>query len=500
MRKVLWVVIAWMTFMSFAWAQPSLSGYRHACIPRPTSDNWGLWAVLYDSVRASGLDAFTDVSNMPSEERMRTVVVRMSTWGDLTQYARIQVNDFYTNALIKETSEWARMHIGVRACAIAAVQHAWAAVGYRGYDDAAFQANLALLYPSRPTLPLTIEKLKEMPLKNPIEGIWSDNENKYTIGVVKDPTSKYADYVGIILKTNVLTWKVGEIKFEFNETAGGMAYTGNTYLFNKQRIGATFMLDTNGTLLKFDIQGPNNTTNRAVWMKIYPQVSASPTPGGPSGATPSPASWTGSGFLISATGLVATNHHVAGNATSLKLSFPKVGKDFPAKLLLKDPNNDLAILQIDGFSLASISQTELPYGFKRTRTVSMGDPVYTIGYPLTPVLGRNAKYTNGTISSKSGIGDDMVHLQINAPIQPGNSGSPLFDESGNVIGVVVASLNAEWMRAHFGTVPQNVNYAVKVDYLLNLADMLPTSLRLPEAQKKPTPEQVEPFVCLISAQ
>jgi S1-C subfamily serine protease len=88
------------------------------------------------------------------------------------------------------------------------------------------------------------------------------------------------------------------------------------------------------------------------------------------------------------------------------------------------------------------------------------------------------------------MGDDMVHLQIDVPVQPGNSGSPLFESNGNVVGVIVSRV----------TDAQNVNYAIKSDYLINLTDMLPTVLQLGEAKSPPSPEQIEPFVCLITAQ
>jgi serine protease Do len=253
-------------------------------------------------------------------------------------------------------------------------------------------------------------------------------------------------------------------------------------------------------LLKFDVPAGNNTTTRIVYVKNFPKVSSPSGTTGPQSNTPPQKSWTGSGFLISEGGLVATNFHVAGTATTLKLTFPKIGKEFTGKLLLKDPNNDLAIIKIDNFSLADISQTSIPYGYKKTKAVSMGDQIFTIGYPLSPLLGQNPKFTNGTISSKSGMGDDMVHLQINAAIQPGNSGSPLFDENGNIVGIIVASLNAEWMRGRFGSIPQNVNFAIKSEYLFNLAEMLPVTIKMNEVAQKISPEAIAPFVCLISAQ
>ena len=234
-----------------AWAQASLGGYRHALIPRPNSDPWGLTSVLFESVRASGLDAFTDLSNISDEERVRTCIVYLNTWGDLTQYARIKVVDITTNTVIAEASEWARMHVGVRACAIAAVQQTWKSIKYKGYNEIEFNKNLNILYPTRPIIDIDSNKIKQKLLQNPIEGIWTDSDNKYTIGIIKDTTSKYADFIGVVLQSSALTWKPGEIKIELNETAGGGAYTGNIYMFNKTRLGTAFILDNSGTLLKY---------------------------------------------------------------------------------------------------------------------------------------------------------------------------------------------------------------------------------------------------------
>jgi serine protease Do len=276
-------------------------------------------------------------------------------------------------------------------------------------------------------------------------------------------------------------------------------YTGIVYLANKSCQGSTLFIEGGGALLHYDATSPDKTVKRLLWVKNFPKIAA-PSEAGESVAVAAPkASWTGSGFLMSEGGLVATNHHVAGPASSLRVLFPMAGKEFKAKLVLKDPNNDLAILQLEGFTLVELHQSAIPYGLARSRSVSLGDSVFTIGYPLSQVLGKNAKFSNGTISSKSGVGDDMVHLQINVPIQPGNSGSPLFDARGNIIGIIVASLNTDWMQQKFGVVPQNVNFAVKSDYLINLAEMLPDPFRLDQAKEKVSPDQIEPFICLISA-
>jgi S1-C subfamily serine protease len=89
------------------------------------------------------------------------------------------------------------------------------------------------------------------------------------------------------------------------------------------------------------------------------------------------------------------------------------------------------------------------------------------------LLGSGAKYSEGVISALTGVRDDPRHLQISAAIQPGSSGSPLFDEEGNVVGVVVATIDAAYLYQYTEALPQNVNFAIKADYLINLIEMLP---------------------------
>jgi S1-C subfamily serine protease len=87
--------------------------------------------------------------------------------------------------------------------------------------------------------------------------------------------------------------------------------------------------------------------------------------------------------------------------------------------------------------------------------------VATIGFPNTKLQGREAKVTRGEISSLAGLHDDPRSFQVSLPIQPGNSGGPLLDQFGNVVGVVVGKLNPLVTLNAFGALPENVNYAIK---------------------------------------
>jgi S1-C subfamily serine protease len=90
----------------------------------------------------------------------------------------------------------------------------------------------------------------------------------------------------------------------------------------------------------------------------------------------------------------------------------------------------------------------------------LGEDILVAGYPLRGLLG-GMNVTTGTVSSTSGLGGDARYLQITAPVQPGNSGGPLLDGAGSVVGVIVAKLDAMAVAKATGDIPQNVNFAIK---------------------------------------
>ncbi len=106
----------------------------------------------------------------------------------------------------------------------------------------------------------------------------------------------------------------------------------------------------------------------------------------------------------------------------------------------------------------------------------MGSEVFTIGYPNPLLQGVNKKLTEGNINALTGYQDDIRLYQISVPIQPGNSGGPLLDKNGNVIGIIVAILNAETAFKVSGSLPQNVNYALKSTCAQALIDTVPTAI------------------------
>jgi len=165
----------------------------------------------------------------------------------------------------------------------------------------------------------------------------------------------------------------------------------------------------------------------------------------------------GSGLLIEG-GYVVTCWHVVENAKKIFINY--LGKDFSASVAQKDTGNDLAILRVDGVDAgASLSFAN---------SVKLGEQVFTMGFPHPDLQGSNVKFTTGTISGLTGAQDTPLYYQISVPTQAGNSGGPLFDKYGNLAGIVAAKLNSPVTLADTGDLTQNVNYAIKSDYLVPL--------------------------------
>lgn len=175
----------------------------------------------------------------------------------------------------------------------------------------------------------------------------------------------------------------------------------------------------------------------------------------------------GTGFLISNDGIVVTNNHVVENADKilLKCFIDNSTKIYEASLLLSDPKNDLALLKLSGNSFA---KTKLPFLLK-DESAEVGEDIFVLGYPLTTSMGEELKVTTGIVSSRTGFQGDATSYQISAPVQPGNSGGPLLNNNGDIIGIVSAK--------HTDT--ENVTYAIKSNYLKLLIETIEPKIKLP---------------------
>lgn len=194
----------------------------------------------------------------------------------------------------------------------------------------------------------------------------------------------------------------------------------------------------------------------ARYLGLNASTLAAATPGAGQGAaqgTPPSAATrrvgTGTGFYINRQGHVLTNAHVVDKCRELTISRQGAAA-IPASVVKSDASNDLAVL------IAAPSPAVA--AFRGGRPVRAGEAVVVYGYPMTGTLSSGGVVTNGSVSALSGLRDDSRYLQVSAPIQGGNSGGPVLDTAGNVVGIATSSLGSRSRD-----VPQNVNFALKTD-------------------------------------
>ena len=209
-----------------------------------------------------------------------------------------------------------------------------------------------------------------------------------------------------------------------------------------KREGQGTLYAANGTVLQAGIWANDQFIRSASVKTPTAPAPAAPRPPAVSAA---PKSSSGSAFRI-ANGQFVTNHHVIDGCIALKIDGNSGGR-----VVASDPTRDLALVSIanDRGEVANI----------RTTRIQLNETVTAAGFPLDGAF-TGIAITNGSISRLSGLKGDTGKVQISAPVQPGNSGGPLLDVAGNVIGVVSSKLNALKLAVASGDIPQNVNFAI----------------------------------------
>jgi hypothetical protein len=163
----------------------------------------------------------------------------------------------------------------------------------------------------------------------------------------------------------------------------------------------------------------------------------------------------GTGFFVSKDGYIVTNEHVIDGCLSVKAH--RNGIDFESTIVSSDRVNDLALLKID-FRPSDPLSLSPDNGF-------LSQDIFVYGFPFGDAFSSSIKVTGGLISSLTGIGNNFSEIQIDAALQPGNSGGPIIDEFGNVVGVAVAKLDALFMMENIGVIPENTNFGIKSSVL-----------------------------------
>jgi S1-C subfamily serine protease len=199
---------------------------------------------------------------------------------------------------------------------------------------------------------------------------------------------------------------------------------------------------------------PPPTTTPSTTTPPAPRPAAAPE------EAPKPKFSSGSGFFVSKAGHVVTNAHVVQDCSAISVR-PDGAVGVPAQVLARDVINDLAVLKIAG-----PAERTLPV----RPSVRLGEGIAAFGFPHSDLLATAGNFTLGNVTALAGLKDDSRYLQISAPVQPGNSGGPLLDGAGNVVGVVSAKLDAIKMASERGDLPQNINFAVKASLAASFLD------------------------------
>ncbi len=205
----------------------------------------------------------------------------------------------------------------------------------------------------------------------------------------------------------------------------------------------------------------------------------------------------GSGFLIGSGGYVLTSAHVVEGKDQVKVQGIKgdFSASFAAEVVALDQASDLALLKINS---NLITFEDPPFRLLTSKEVRKAESVFTLGYPMESTLGKEVKVTEGIVSSLSGFGNNISEFQISVPVQPGNSGGPLFNEKGELVGVISAKIRSD--------VVDQVSYAVKSDYIsffLDQAGYSPKMLNGESPAERSLPdivEQVTPFIYIVKGQ
>ena len=198
----------------------------------------------------------------------------------------------------------------------------------------------------------------------------------------------------------------------------------------------------------------------------------------------------GTGFLVRPDGLILTAWHVVKDARRIGVRCEGREQVF-ATLAERSPTLDLALLQTP--------LTDMPYlSTAPARSARKGDPVFTIGYPAALELGPEPKFSEGTISALSGSERDGVRMLVTVPIQPGSSGGPVIGVDGAVVGIVTATQTEKQFFSETGGLPQNLNWAVKVEYATPLFD-LPRP-QPPSASRTEAIERASRALCIVTTE
>ena len=287
-----------------------------------------------------------------------------------------------------------------------------------------------------------------------IEGIYKSIDQgesfEYDIAIFKSYENN-REYVGLILSTTDNDLSIGSEIFTFEKTAqknlffgkyitkGGTSYENKTASLD----GAILKMGVKSFIKMFPAEGETRQ-----YREINPLVD-----------------WqsSGSGVLINNKGFIATNNHVIKGAKKIRISFQNDSVDYEAKIISQNEENDVAIIQITDSRFRSAVKP-----VKWNSSVSLGEKVFTLGYPISNKMSDNVKVVDGIVSGLNGREGNKAFFQTTLPVWYGNSGGPCFNSKGEILGLATQIL---WDK---GEKVDNVAYITKTSNVISLANSIIT--------------------------
>lgn len=353
--------------------------------------------------------------------------------------------------------------------------------------DARQTVDILSRLPNAETHQLTESQLDQMAqtgaLSFDVEGVWAaTDESAYRLGIVAVDAGR--EFVVVVLDSpRTYLWQAGMVKAHLTPAADGQTFAAKWRMGNRSEAAGLAALNGGSLRLSLRRDGKDETITL---IKLRP---AAPGRAAASSNPATVASGTGTGFLC-ANGIVATSNHVIDGAKRIELYLPVQKRSVRLQLVVADATNDLALLRV-----AEEDQAYVPDALALTDSgdVKLGADAFVIGFPLGDALGADHKVTAGIVSALDGLNGDPRMIQLTAPIQPGSSGSPVFDSAGRVVGIVRSTLDTFAAVRASGQVPQNINFAVKSDYLALLLKRVPPVSK-PEDRARTAPLQLTELV------
>lgn len=380
-------------------------------------------------------------------------------------------------------------------------------------DIISFDQIETVFWPSKKINRNEIKKYYFTNVLDPIEGIWTISENtdwenmltgikgnnemagKYEVAIIRDE-EEFNKYNSYILNSKESELPIGQIKAYYRKSGFTNTYEENWYMADHSEkirnviLEETGIFKTSSTYSRY----PINYFRENISLKVYPPLYMSSSELELDAQLQS----MGSGFVISGNGLIITNYHIIRGKKEIDVYFPSIDKSFIAKVALEDKNNDIALLALEDFHISDYFTEDIPFIISNTSNIRLGQEIFTLGYPLGEILGKSVKLSTGDISSLYGIKDDPRLMQISNPIQPGNSGGPLLNANGEIVGVVISTLNARYFYDNESIIPQNVNFAIKGNYVYNLISILPEYQELSNRKNLLLGKSLEDKIELVS--